>query len=84
VVATTAASRPSTTLSRELPTITVQRPVPQVAPRPTVALPPPTPSADARLHPLFAVVGGLGLLATAGLLATQWRLTRPGRKGPTL
>lgn len=37
-----------------------------------------------KLPALFPILGVAGWLVLAGLLAVQWYLTSPGRRGPTL
>ncbi len=79
--ATGAPSTTSTT-STTLPATTVA-PLPAVAPAP-VTLPLAVGRQSAHVSAVFPILGGMGILVLIALLATQWFLTAPGRRGPTL
>lgn len=76
---TTTTVPPSTTT---VPPTTVAS-IPALAPPPST-LPLAFSQTSGHVSVFFPILGGIGLVALIGLLATQWFLTKPGRNGPTL
>jgi hypothetical protein len=86
---TTRNNRPRGTTTTTLPPDTTTVPPTTVAPLPAVAPPPvtlplATTAQSGHVSAVFPILGGLGLVSFTGLLAAQWMLTKPGRRGPTL
>jgi hypothetical protein len=53
-------------------------------PTPPSTLPLQSKQTSAHVSPVFPVLSGIGAAVVAAMLALQWFLTRPGRKGWTL
>jgi hypothetical protein len=74
---TTTTPPPTTTTSTTL------APLPAAAP-PPVTLPFASTVESGNISSFFPVMSGIGIFALICLLAAQWFLTSPGRRGPTL
>lgn len=91
-VVTTAPPRPATTAVRRTTTSSSLLPSTTLFTVPTPAetpAGPATPTAapktgNGEISGFYALLSGFGFLAVIGLLALQWYLTRPGRRGWTL
>lgn len=72
-------------LPRQVATTTPAAPPPTVGPLPPASAPPSTiplttKGQSSHVSPVFAILSGVGAAVVLLILATQWFLTRPGRR----